>query len=263
VASFDEVIPPGQVGHVTAKLDTVKLRGEVGRGVTVRTDDPARPNLFLTVRATVVGGVTILPEEMLHLHNRDSRPARAAVVVTRDASESGELAIADVRPSVPWLAAATERVGEPRPAAEGLPATGPGDWVLRVEPRDGAPYGRHRAELTFSTGLVRQRQVVLPVMIVLEPPVRLSTERLGLPAGAGAASPRQTVLLTVRPGLDPSSLRIDAPADSFDVELEPSGARAFKLHVAWVGSGEPRGEIRFLVGSESYALPVYSKSGSS
>ena len=89
MASFDEVIPPGKAGHVTAKLDTTKLHGAVGRGITVRTDDPAKPALFLTVRGEIVGGVTILPDEVLQLNNHTSGPTSGTVLVTRGAGETG------------------------------------------------------------------------------------------------------------------------------------------------------------------------------
>jgi hypothetical protein len=261
VTSFDEVIPPGQVGQIAAKLDTVSLHGEIGRGITVRTDDPARPSLFLTVRARVVGGVRVQPEEGLQLQNADGRPARASAVVSRDPGEPGDVAVHDVRLSVPWLRAEVERVTEPRPAADGAPGARPGDWVIQVAPDPTAPYGRSRAELRFATGLAGQREVALPVLVFIEPPVRLSTDRLGLSGGAGAPASSETVLLTVRRGLDPAALEIETRPDSLRVRLEPSGPRAFKLHVEWQGAGEPRGEILFRVGSESYALPVYSKSG--
>lgn len=263
MTSFDEVIPPGKAGNVTAKLDTTKLHGSVGRGITVRTDDPGSPSLFLTVRAEIVGGVTILPDEVLHVNNGSSGGTGGSVVITRGSGESGTLAIGNLRASVPWLTATAEPVTQLRPGGDGLPAARPGDWVIQVTPAAGTPYGRQRAELSFSTGLPRQSEVVLPVLVFLEPPVRLSMERLTLPkSGAGEAEP-QTVLLTVRPGLDPAALEIEARPASLQARLEPSGPRGFKLYVSWQGAGEPHGEILFRVGAESFSLPVYSSDGSS
>jgi len=262
VASYDEAIPPGQVGQIKAKLDTIKLRGDVGRGITVRTDDPARPNLFLTVRAHVAGGVWVLPDEVLRVQNRGSLPAEAAVLVRRDPEETGILEVRDVRLSVPWLRAEAEKLTEPRPGSNGVPPARPDDWVIHVEPGPDAPYGRARAELTFATGLSGQSEMTLPVMVAIEPPVRLSAERLDLAAGPDGTPAPGTVLLTVRPGLDPAGLAVESRPDSLQVELEPSGPRAFKVHVAWRGDGDPRGEIVFRVGTESITLPVYS-SGSS
>jgi len=260
VASFDEVIPPGKAGHVTAKLDTTKLHGAVGRGITVRTDDPAKPVLFLTVRGEIVGGVTILPDEVLQLNNHTSGPTSGTVLVTRGAGETETLAISDVKVSVPWLVVQAEELRAASPGGDGLPAAKPGDWRIHVAPGEGIPYGRQRAEVTFSTGLSRQREVVLPVMVFLEPPVRLSTERLSLPQGEAASG---TVLLTVRPGLDPASLEVEGRPSTLETSLEPAGPRGFKLHVSWHGSGEARGEILFRVGGESFSLPVYSGDGSS
>jgi len=263
VASYDEVIPPGQAGKIAAKLDTVKLHGDVGRGITVRTDDPDRPSVFLTLRAHVTGGVWILPDEVLHVQNRGGLPAGASVVVRRDPEETDVLAIRDVTPSVPWLRASAENVTEPRQGSNGVPPTRPGDWVVHVEPGPDAPYGRARAEVTFVTGLSTQKEVTLPVMVYIDPPVRLSTERLELTPGPDGTPTPGTVLLTVRPGLDPAGLAVESRPGALHVELEPSGPRAFKLHVDWQGDGIPKGEIVFRVGTESYTLPVYSGAGSS
>ena len=46
MASFDEVIPPGQVGRVTAKIDTKEFRGPVDRSITLFTDDPDQPQVL-------------------------------------------------------------------------------------------------------------------------------------------------------------------------------------------------------------------------
>ena len=260
MTSFDEVIPPGKAGHVTAKLDTTKLHGAVGRGITVRTDDPAKPALFLTVRGEIVGGVTILPDEVLHLNNNTGGPTAGSVLVTRGNGETEPLTIADLKVSVPWLVVRAEEIRTPSPGGDGLPAAKPGDWRIHVAPGDGVPYGRQRAEVTFSTGLSRQREVVLPVMVFLEPPVRLSTERLGLTQGDAGSG---TVLLTLRPGLDPAALQVEGRPAAIETQLEPSGPRGFKVHVSWRGEGEPSGEILFRVGGESFSLPVYSSAGSS
>ena len=89
MASFDEVIPPGEVGHIEATLDTKKLSGSVGRGITVYTDDPHSPKVFLTVRATVVGGVMVLPQEMIYLNSRARKQRPPMVLVRRGRVPSG------------------------------------------------------------------------------------------------------------------------------------------------------------------------------
>ena len=88
MASYDEVIPPGKVGQVIATLDTHKLRGSVGRGITVYTDDPRDPSLLLTIRAEVVGGASVLPQESLFLSGAGPGAAPGFLLVQREPSET-------------------------------------------------------------------------------------------------------------------------------------------------------------------------------
>jgi len=208
VASFDEVIPPGEVGHIDATLDTKKLRGSVGRGITVYTDDPHSPKVFLTVRAIVVGGVMVLPQEMIYLNSGARNQRSPMVLVRREASETGEIEIDDVTTSVPWLAATVEPLSEPRPAADGLPPGLRGDWLVTVRAESSAPYGRHRETLQFKTGLKRQSEISIPVVVTRQAPIRLSADRIAFPPESDASTDRQTVLLTVRRDLDLGAPRI-------------------------------------------------------
>jgi len=255
VASFDEVIPPGEVGYIDAELDTKKLHGSVGRGITVYTDDPQSPKVLLTVRAMVVGGVLVLPREMISLNTAAGAQNAPGVLVRRDSSETGELEIGELTTSVSWLAATAEALVEPRPAADGLPPGKPGDWLVMVRAESSVPYGQHRETLRFKTGLERQSEVSIPVLVLRRAPVRLSAEQVEFPAASESTS-RQTVLLTVRRDLDPQDLRVETDPESLTVELEPSGRRGYKVHVSWQGEDRPHGAITFHVGQESYELPV-------
>jgi hypothetical protein len=256
VASFDEVIPPGQVGHIDAKLDTHKLRGSVGRGITVYTDDPALPKVFLTVKATVVGGVVVLPQEMLSVAGRGRGRNIPSVLLRREASETGQLEIADATPSVPWLVVTTEKLEQSRPGADGMPAGMPGDWLVGVTLGPSAPYGRFRESLKLKTGLERQPELTIPVLVTRQAPIRLSAERVAFPREVDPGQQPQTVLLTVRRDLDPTALTVETDSELLTVELEPSGRRGYKVHVRWQGEDRPRGAITFRLGEESYELPV-------
>ena len=256
MASFDEVIPPGQVGHIDAKLDTQKLRGSVGRGITVYTDDPNLPKVFLTVKATVVGGVVILPHEMISVSGGGRGRNSPAVLLRREPSETGQVQISDVTPSVPWLAVTTERLEETRPGSGGLPLGMPGDWLVAVTVDPSAPYGRFRESLKLKTGLERQAELTIPVLVNRQAPIRLSAEQVAFPVESDPGQQPQTVLLTVRHDLDPTKLTVETDSDLLTVELVPSGRRGYKAHVRWQGDDRPHGAITFRLGTESYVVPV-------
>lgn len=252
------------MGHIDAKLDTKKLRGSVGRGITVYTDDPGQPKIFLTLSATVVGGVQVLPQGMISLSGVGGRGRNApTVLLRREASETGEVEISDVSASVPWLNVTVERVEQPRVGVDGLPPGMPGDWLVEVTIDPSAPYGRFRESVQLKTGLERQPELTIPVVVTRQAPVQLSTNRVAFPSELDPKEQPQTVLLTVRRDLDPTGLTVETDSDLLKVELEPSGRRGYKVRVRWEGADRPHGAITFRLGEESYELPVVEPEGSS
>jgi hypothetical protein len=172
VTEFDDAITAGQVGYIRARLDTTELLGPVTKGIVVDTNDPDRPKLVLTLKANVVGSVTLLPQPHVFMVKRAGQPYMGRLLIRKEPSERGELAVSDVTPSVDWLKASVERLAEPRPRGGGLPAGRTGDWVLELRfPGDEPVFGRRRAQVRFRTGLTRQPVVVVEVESSLRAPV--------------------------------------------------------------------------------------------
>lgn len=255
VVDYDKEIAPGATGAIAAKLDSASLHGEVDRGITVSTDDPASPTIVFTLRAVVVSSVTFEPFERVHLSNRNAALRSGAVVVRREPTESGTLTVTDARASAAWLRVDARPVSAEEPARDGLPARRPGDWIVEVELTGPVPYGRSSETVHFRTGLPRQPEVALPVFVDAQPPVRLSVNPLELPASADAGA---TVVVTVRRGLDVAGLEVEADTDALALELERSGPQTYKLHVRRSRASSGDAQIAFRVGGETYSLPVVS-----
>lgn len=257
MASFDEAIPPGEVGYLTATLKTSTLRGKVGRGITVHSNDPVQPRLSLTIRAVILGSVVMLPHERILVSNHPARRSRNQVVVRQDPTEVGELVISDLQTSAPWLEATASRVEENIPAEGGLPGRRPGDWVIRVERTGvGIEYGRRQERLSFGTGLKRQPRVELPISVDIRPPVLLSTNRVELKPAQDGGSSSATLLVSVPRGFPASELRASAEPEGLSVELEPSGERHFKARLSWTGEELDKGSLIFTLGTDRYTVPV-------
>lgn len=242
-------------------LHTEKLRGAVGRPITVRTNDPTRPTVVLTVRANVLASVEIFPFESVHLSNRGPSLARSILLVKKDPTEAGELTISRASASVPWLAVQPVRLSAERPGATGIPTGKPGDWVVEVTLVGRPDYGRHAAEIGFSTGLPREPEVRIPVTADLTPPVSLSRERIEIPWPAEVEAATATVLVQVRLGLDPSSLTASSENAGLAVVLERAGPRGFKLAARWTESRPPDGAVVLRIGDESVRIPVAAAAG--
>lgn len=61
VADYDHVIAPGQTGKVRVTVDTATFNGPIAKGVTVFTNDPATPQMELTIRANVEPFIKVKP----------------------------------------------------------------------------------------------------------------------------------------------------------------------------------------------------------
>jgi hypothetical protein len=244
-----------------AVLHTQKLRGPLGRPITVRTNDPQRSTIRLTVRANVLASVELFPFESIHLSNRGPSLERSTLLVKKDATEAGELAIANATASVPWITARAERLTAERPGTTGMPTGKPGDWIVEVALSGRPGYGRQTAELKFDTGLGREPRMQIPVTADFLAPVTLSQETLTIPWPAGDAGARATLIGQVRGDLDPTGLSVESEPASLAVELERAGPRGFKVAAQWTESRPPEGAVILRIGDESVRVPVVAAGG--
>jgi hypothetical protein len=246
------------VGYLTATLKTSKLRGKVGKGISVYSNDPTKPSIRIAIRAVVLGSVVVLPREHLVIGGPPGRSGGSRVLVRRDPMETGKLQVAELETSQPWLSAKARKLEEPTPPGEGLPKGEIGDWLVEVDVEDRSQVvsGRSRAELRFKTGLKRQPEVSIPITVDLRPPVNLSVPRLVfLPPAEGEVASR-TVVATVRRGLDANTLEVETGHPALKAELEPVGPRRFNVHFSWTGEELGDAAVLFRVGPESHQLPV-------
>ena len=232
----------------------------MARSIAVHTNDPTRPMTALIVEALVLSSVHVLPQESAMLANHRPVSRQAAWVIRQDATETGELAVSDLRASVDWIVMESRRVEAPQEVDGPIPAADIGDWIIELSLVEGASgYGRSQESVRFRTGLSRQPDVEVPVLVDLRPPVNLNTDRLVLSTGSDGGAAEQTVLLSVRRGLDPAALEVEARPAGLEIELEPSGRSGYKAHVRWSGSALADGEITFSLGGESYSIPVIAR----
>jgi hypothetical protein len=260
VASFDEVVPPGQAGSIKVSIHTANYKGPIGKGITVTHDDTSQGPIMLSVKANVVGSAVVFPYPSLTLAPRMKgfkQPAQ--LLIRRDETEKGTLDITGLTASVPWLKTTLRKVTAPEPAVEGLPAAIPGDYVISVLV-DHAPVGSTAQTLTFKTGLTRESQMTIPVMVTVRAPVVLQPNELILqPKPEASDEATGQILAAIREDLDPKTLVVTADDKAFVVKLDPPGERAFKLIVDWKAKGKKSATettVHLRVGEDSVDLPV-------
>jgi hypothetical protein len=240
-------------------LDTKRLRGDAGRGITVYSNDPVRPKLFLTVRARILSSVVLIPDRNPRIDNRRLDESTDRFIVRKEISESGQLTVGEIETSVPWLHV-DARPLDPSEELKGLPQPWPGDWLFELKVVGKPDYGRGDQQIRFATGLPREPHVEVDVTVNLLPPVHLASETLVLqpPASAGGSATGST-LISLRRDLADAELDVTTDPSELHVTLEPAGDRYFRVLVDWPrGRDDERreGRIRFEVAGESYGLPV-------
>lgn len=254
VASFDATIPPGGSGKVMASVKTEHFRGPIAKAVTVTTDDPVRPVVELQIQANVVGSVNVLPRAGLALPTAPEGDYVAKILLRKDETEKGDLAVTDVVSSVPWLMARARKVRAVEPAAGDLPEALPGDYVLEVSVGDDAPKSQAAHTVTFKTGLPREPEVTVPISVSLLNPLRLQPWRLYLEPASSRDEASASLSAVVRPGLGNETLKATISPEPFTVKIEPDGERRYKATVTWKPSADASPGTR-PSGSRSAASP--------
>jgi hypothetical protein len=81
VAQFDRIIPPGKEGTISALLDTTRFSGRITKGLTVKTNDPARPMAALQITGEVRAFVDVLPAWRASFTTDQGKPAQQVLYV--------------------------------------------------------------------------------------------------------------------------------------------------------------------------------------
>ncbi|HUC44557.1 MAG TPA: hypothetical protein VMR65_10985 [Candidatus Sulfotelmatobacter sp.] len=261
MASFDEVVLPGKAGKIKASVNTSHYTGDITKAITVTDNDSSQPTISLTVKAKVVGSVTVLPYPAIALAPRLQRNgAPSKLLIRKDPTEQGTMKIGGLKASADWLKAAVRPVTAVEPPAEGLPEAQPGDVVLSVELGDTPPQGYHAETVVFNTGLPREPTVSIPVNVTVRGPIMLQPSDLilqTLPTDPHRATGR--VFVNVREDLDPSQLTVVSGDKAFVAKMDASTQRAFQMTVDWTdsGTGSPTETVLQLrLGDVIATLPV-------
>jgi hypothetical protein len=256
VASFDEVIPPGQVGYVKVKLDTQKITGKTNKQIAIFSNDPKSLETSVLLRAEVVGSALLIPFDRLKLTNVGQRQdRRRRLLIRKDPTETGELRVTDLKASVDWVAPSLLKIETEMSTFPGFPPGKPGDYLLEIDFVNQPPHGVSTAEVTFKTGLPRFPEMTVPVNVEYSAPVIMNRKEIVLPPGTTDVY-RDSVLLTIRRGLDPSTLTVHSEIEPLQIALEQVGERHFKLFLTWSGEAFEAGALKASVAGYHAVLPV-------
>lgn len=169
VADFDKTIAPGQVGKVHAVVDTATFNGPIAKGVTVFTDDPATPQIELTVRAKVEPYLSVKPGYARYIYVK-GEPGKPLIGQTVWSPDGTPFEITKVEATKPYLKTSVrEAVKEERQAdVEGK------QWRVDIELADDSPVGALAETVTITTNHPKQKLIQIPVSGFVRPVVAVT-----------------------------------------------------------------------------------------
>jgi hypothetical protein len=164
VASFDKSVAPGKSGRVHVVFDSGSFNGPVAKGVTVYTNDPANPQIELTLRAKVEPYIAVKPGYARYSIVR-GEGKEGTIVQTLYAPDGSPMDVVKVDSPFPYL-----KVGF-REAQEGerLSDVKVKQWRVETTLSSEAPVGPLAGMVTVHTNHAKQKLVEIPVSGFVRP----------------------------------------------------------------------------------------------
>ncbi|HEX6898901.1 MAG TPA: DUF1573 domain-containing protein [Thermoanaerobaculia bacterium] len=175
VAEYDKVIAPGKTGKVHAEIDTVTFNGAIAKGVSVFTNDPATPEMELTVRAKVEPYIAVKPGYARYI-TVQGEPQEGTIPQTIWVPDGSSMEITKVESPWPFLdvkyreAKPEERVTDP--TAKGK------QWRIEMTLSNNAKVGALSDYVTIHTNHPKQKVVQIPVSGFVRPVVAATPQAM-------------------------------------------------------------------------------------
>ena len=172
VAEFDKTIAPGQTGKVHAVIDTTNFNGPISKGVTVFTNDPATPQMELTIRAKVEPYISVKPGYARYI-TVQGEPLEGDISQTLWSTDGAPMDITSIESPYPFLKV-TYREAKPD---ERVPDVTGKQWRIEMLLSNDAKVGPLADYVTVHTNHPKQKVVQIPVsgfvrpVLAVTPPV--------------------------------------------------------------------------------------------
>ncbi|HEX9943947.1 MAG TPA: DUF1573 domain-containing protein [Thermoanaerobaculia bacterium] len=169
VAEYDKTIAPGQTGKVHAAVDTATFSGPISKGVSVFTNDPDKPQLELTVRATVEPYISVKPGYARYI-TVQGEPMEGNIAQTLWAPDGSSFDIVKVDSPWPFLKVTWR---EARPEERNADSKGK-QWRVEMLLSNDAKVGPLSDYVVVHTNHPKQKLVQIPVSGFVRPVVAVT-----------------------------------------------------------------------------------------
>lgn len=235
VADFDRAVAPGEAGRIHTVLDTTGYRGPVSWALMVFTNDPATPQVNLTVRANVVSFVEVLPRPLVRVNVLQGDTVQEKVVLASGTgapfrvvgvSGAGEHVQTAVR----------ELLGDDRVANQKG-----SQWELSITITPGAPEGVLHRDLVVKTDLPKAPEVNVSLSGVIRPLVQTIPSEVSFrAAGGGPSVSRNLMIINNKPNHSMEILSAEVTNPVFSLRTGQMGtSQRFQIAVTLKGGVDP------------------------
>lgn len=170
VADYDKVIAPGQTGKVRVSVDTTTFNGAIAKGVTVFTNDPATPQMELTIRAQVEPFIKAKPGYARFI-TVQGETKEGTIVQTLWTPDKSPMNIVKVDSPYPFLKV---EYHEAKPEERLKEISDQQQWKVEMHLSNEAPVGPLTETVKVYTDNPKQKLVQIPVSGFVRPIVAVT-----------------------------------------------------------------------------------------
>jgi hypothetical protein len=170
VTEFDEVIPPGGTGKVTASVTSGRFRqGPLVEDVTVKTNDPSHPKVVLQIRAQFLSAIEVWPSNRLFFRGRIAELKPSEVTVSSTDGKPFDILGMTAHPFL-TVAIRPADGTDPKGSDDGVArplASGSSRYVVTVAAKKDVPVGQQAAVVTLATNVPTAESIPLRATLVV------------------------------------------------------------------------------------------------
>jgi hypothetical protein len=253
VAEFDKSIAPGQTGKVHLVVDTADFNGPIAKGVTVFTNDPATPQLELTVRAKVTPLIAVKPGYARYLVvQKESR--HGTIAQTLWVPDGTPMEVTGVESPWPYLKV-TYREAKPE---ERVPNVEGRQWRVEMTlSNDDAVVGPLADHVIVHTNHPKQKLVQIPVSGFVRPVMAVTPPRADF-GKIDLKEPFKTSLNVQNFATEPIKITSVEPPKGIEAKIEPlQEGREYQVRLVLnpeLGKGDFNGKLK--IRTDSPKIPL-------
>lgn len=170
VADYDKVIAPGQTGKIRVSVDTTTFSGAIAKGVTVFMNDPATPQMELTIKAQVEPFIKAKPGYARFI-TVQGESKEGTIVQTLWTPDKSPMKIVKVESPYPFLKVEFHEATQEEKLKE---IEDQQQWKVEMHLSNDAPVGPLTETVKVYTDSSKQKLVQIPVSGFVRPIVAIT-----------------------------------------------------------------------------------------